>query len=96
MNETTVGAQVGLTPAHASIEGPDANFVVARLLGHAGCVHALVVLADGDTLVFASEDGTLRRWSLSAGAELEPLVGHRGPVNALALAPNGIRQTARR
>jgi hypothetical protein len=52
---------------------------------------ALAVAPDGRTLALGCGDQAIRLWDLSAGRELPPLVGHQGPVRALAFTPDGRR-----
>jgi WD40 repeat protein len=56
---------------------------------HSALVHAMVLLADGDTVISAGEDGQLLRWSL-ASPDVQPksIDAHSGPINHLALSPD--------
>jgi WD40 repeat protein len=40
-------------------------------------------------VISASEDKTLRVWNLMTGEIERTLQGHTGPVNAMAVTPNG-------
>jgi WD40 repeat protein len=51
----------------------------------------VVVTSDGGRAVSASDDRTLKVWDLGTGAALLTLVGHAGPVRAVAVAPDGRR-----
>ncbi|PSN18867.1 hypothetical protein C7271_10310 [filamentous cyanobacterium CCP5] len=58
------------------------------LPGHTGSIQALVLLADGETLISGSADTTLRMWNWVLGAQTRLLEGHTGFVNALAVTPD--------
>lgn len=55
---------------------------------HEDLVYDVVWSADGSTLLTASGDGTVGRFTKS-GEALEPLTGHSGQVLSLAVAPDG-------
>src|SRR5262249_5498256 len=69
--------------------GKDGPALVSRLKGHTRTVVALAFSADGRTLASASRDGTVRRWSLPDGKPLGTHPAGAGPLEALALAPDG-------
>ena len=54
------------------------------LAGHLSWVCAVAVL-EGDRIVSASNDKTLKVWSLTSGECLQTLTGHSGRVNAVAV-----------
>ena len=58
------------------------------LTGHAGVIRS-VCFIDATTFATASEDMTIRVWESVRGNCLCENVDHSGPVNALALSPNG-------
>ena len=58
--------------------------------GHAGKVTAVGFGADGNRVVSAGEDGTVRVWNAADGKELHQFK-HDGPVYTLAMAPDGKR-----
>src|SRR5258708_3132048 len=60
-----------------------------QLSGHQGSVHALAFTSDGQTLLSAGKDGTIRAGDLAGGRERACLTGHAGPVLCLALHSNG-------
>ncbi len=55
------------------------------------CEPASVVAStsDGRELLVAHTDGIIRRWSCTSGQVTAALAGHVGPVNQLAISPNG-------
>jgi WD40 repeat protein len=75
----------------------------AILKGHTGPIHDLAFLPDGQHVVSASRDGSARVWTLPGLDEIEAaknpgevkvadpsvLSGHKGPVLAVAVAPDG-------
>lgn len=56
---------------------------------HAGPIHALAVTPDGKLLASASEDATIKLWSIPDGRLLATLKEHTSPVNALAISRDG-------
>ncbi|TFK27480.1 WD40 repeat-like protein [Coprinopsis marcescibilis] len=54
---------------------------------HTELVWSVAFTADGKKVVSASSDRTIRRWDARKGAAIgEPFKGHKGKINALALA----------
>ncbi len=54
--------------------------------GHADGVNTVCLVGDGEFILSASEDNTLRLWELSTGQCVQILKGHSGSVEAVALA----------
>jgi len=62
------------------------RFIVSEqksLPGHTAGIKDLLLLKDGQTLVTASADETIRLWNLQTGAEIKQLNGHDSSVDAL-------------
>ncbi len=72
---------------------PEHKFKPNLLLqqGHADAVSAVVVTADGEQMITAALDSTIRIWRVRDGARvlLRLLAYHTNGVTALALSPNG-------
>jgi cytochrome c len=66
----------------------------AQLRGHGGPVRALVVSADGQSVLSGSFDSSAIRWSLARNAAEQVLRFHDSAVNAVALLPDGRSVTA--
>ncbi|WP_437321244.1 TIR domain-containing protein [Sorangium sp. So ce385] len=61
------------------------------LHGHSARVNACAVSPDGQRIVSASYDSTLKVWDLATGRLLSTLEGHSDRVNACAVSPDGQR-----
>ncbi|MEM7536897.1 MAG: TIR domain-containing protein [Chloroflexota bacterium] len=57
--------------------------------GHTSDVHAIAITHDGQRVISASKDKTIRIWDIDTGLLVAVLRGHTATVNALALSPNG-------
>jgi WD40 repeat protein len=57
--------------------------------GAVGRVNDVTTTPDGQTLVAACDDGTVRRWTLPEGLPLPPLPLHRRRVYSVAFSPDG-------
>lgn len=60
------------------------------LQGHVGEVTGLVVANDNDTLFSCSADGTIRKWSIDRGDELNIMYASEHPLTCLALSHSGV------
>jgi len=71
------------------------NFIPRQELfsldGHSHSVEAVAVTSDGNRIISASRDGTLKVWSLSTKKEIFPLIGHSESVNAVTVTADGKR-----
>ena len=59
-----------------------------NLEGHDGSITSVIFTADGQHVISASYDCTVRRWHLSSGA-VETLLSHAGVVHSVCLSPDG-------
>ncbi len=57
--------------------------------GHDGPVHAVALSRDGQHLLAASGDKTLKLWDAGTGKEIRTFRGHQGSVTSLAFSPGG-------
>ena len=57
--------------------------------GHAGNVYSVAFSPDGQFVISASADHTLKLWDPSTGRELRSLAGHTEGVNFAAFSPDG-------
>src|SRR5437763_953006 len=59
------------------------------LTGHTGPVSSLVISPDGQTLISASSDRTIKIWDLTQGKEVRTLSGHDpAGITSLAVSPD--------
>jgi WD40 repeat protein len=82
-----------LWPLRPTLTRPDDPWV-ATLTGHDDWIGSLVVLPDGERIVSASEDGTMRVWSRSQRRCLKVIRPGSGPINTIAATPDGKRLIA--
>lgn len=61
------------------------------LEGHTNVVTNVAFAPDGQTVLSASDDSTLRLWDVATGETLQVFEGHGGPVASMAFAPDGTR-----
>jgi WD40 repeat protein len=60
-------------------------------IGHDDYISACAISPDGQRIVSASGDKTLKIWDATNGQELQTLIGHRKGVTACAFSPDGKR-----
>src|SRR6185295_8605005 len=65
--------------------------LVRDLVGHAHWVTACVVTPDGEHVISAAWDNTLKVWDLATGRALATLEGHANRVTRCAVTPDGAR-----
>ena len=80
-----------LAPRAAATPAPGPTTVVAPAVAaaHPGGVRAVAAAGDGDTLVTAGPDATLRVWDAHRLAERRRMTGDVGAVTAAAVGPSG-------
>jgi WD40 repeat protein len=77
-----------LTAWHALPDLPNPA-LIRTLRGHWQPVNGCAVSPDGDWIVSASDDTTLKLWDSRTGAELRTLQGHRRSITSCAVSPDG-------
>ena len=70
--------------------GCESDSLVRTLEGHKHWVTSLAVTRDGQWVISASLDDTLKVWELATGQEVRSLVGHTSGINAVAVTPDGL------
>ncbi|NEP82588.1 MAG: WD40 repeat domain-containing protein, partial [Okeania sp. SIO3B3] len=81
------GAEVYTLTSHSN----GVKAVAVNLDGKPGTLisNALVVTPDSKQVIFASDDHTIKVWSLKNMAEIYTFTGHRDSVRVIAVTPNG-------
>ncbi|MFP4219712.1 MAG: protein kinase domain-containing protein [Phormidium sp.] len=65
------------------------NIVLQTRSVHESWIRAILITPDGNSLITASDDASIRIWDLRTAIRRFTLSGHDGPINALALSPSG-------
>jgi WD40 repeat protein len=63
--------------------------LIRTLEGHSNVVTSVAITPDGDCVLSASWDRTLRLWDLKTGQTLRTFEGHTDWVNTVAITPDG-------
>ena len=58
-------------------------------VGHEGCVNSAVFSPDGQYILTASDDSTVRLWEQASGKEIITYRGHEVSVNSAVFSPDG-------
>nr|MDZ8101219.1 WD40 repeat domain-containing protein [Nostoc sp. DedSLP01] len=81
-------ATAWLRPLTPSLTPPGGR-LLRTLTGHSDSVNAVAVTPNGQQVISASSDNTLKVWNLATGEELFTLTGHSDWVKGIAITPNG-------
>jgi WD40 repeat protein len=79
---------VWLCPITASLIAPG-GALIRTLTGHQGEVHAVALTPDGERIVSAGADATVRVWNRATGEQLNLLDEHRADVRCVTVTPDG-------
>jgi WD40 repeat protein len=60
-----------------------------QLRGHDGPITSVAINQQGDRIISAGKDSTIRLWNLEGSQINQPFVGHEGVVHAIAFHPDG-------
>ena len=80
-----------VAPAAAGSVSPMSSLRLGRFVGHSSAINDCVYSPDGERLLSASGDQTLRLWDAKSGECLLTLAGHESGVNGCAFSPDGER-----
>ncbi|MEG3918531.1 AAA family ATPase [Microcoleus sp. T3_A4] len=70
---------------------PPSSPLFYTLQGHTGGIRAVTITPDGQQIISASADHTIKIWDLLRGMELAALKGHTDEVRGLVVLPDGQR-----
>jgi hypothetical protein len=78
-------------PGRARVLDSSNDRLLHSLDGHTAIVTGVAFTPDGNRLLTASFDHTIKVWDLNSGKETRTFTGHTGPIFAVAVSPNGGR-----
>jgi WD40 repeat protein len=70
---------------------PPSSPLLYTLQGHTGGIRTVTITPDGQQIISASGDHTIKIWDLQRGVELATLQGHTDGVSGLIVLPDGQR-----
>lgn len=77
-----------LQPLSCSLT-PPSEFLLYTQIAHNDSIQSLAISPDGQKIISASSDNTLKVWELVIGKELYTINGHSDWIRAVAITPNG-------
>jgi len=75
----------------AVVANLDTGALGRKFEGHKGAINSLALTPEGDRVISASSDSTIKIWDRSTSECIQTLNEHSNEVNTLALTPNGDR-----
>jgi len=66
----------------------ESNLLIRTLAGHSYSVNRAIITSDGQAVISASADGTVRIWDLRTGRTLRIIEGHLAPINDVVISRN--------
>ncbi len=79
---------IWLRPLAASFATPG-GALMRTIVGHRQAISAVAFTPDGERIISASHDWTIKIWDFERGTELNTLYGHADRVSAIVVTPDG-------